>query len=169
MTTTNPYELSERGGVEKQPEPPIRVKTLTEAEKLMKLEGYFTIPRDFWTFVKPSAHVRYITKTGDFRTGGFIAQNPCDCKPGGSKTEKRCFKLKNGFTRNSIEWLAAYEDVEFLYAKASGAELTLQQDLQKTATTLNGNIERLVAYSKKLERRVAELERRVAELEGVPR
>ncbi len=159
MTTTNPYELSDRGKLGKQPERPIRAGTLTEAEKLTKLEGYVTIPRDFWTSVKPSAHVRYILKTGEFRTGGFIAQNPFDVKPRDSQIEKRFFKLKNGFDRNnSTEWLAAYEDVEFLYAKASGVELALQQDLQKTATTLNGNIDRLVAYCKKLERRIADLE-----------
>lgn len=158
MTTTNPYELSERGKLGKLPERPILAGTLTEAEKLAKLEGYVTIPQDFWTFVKPSTHVRYILKTGEFRTGGFIAQNPFDCKPRDAQAEKRFFKLKNGFTQTSKEWLVDYDTVGFLYAKASGVELALQQDIQKTVTALNGNIDRLVAFCKKLERRITELE-----------
>ncbi len=157
-TNTNPYELSERGNLGKQPERPIRAGTLTETEKLAKLEGYVTIPQDFWPSVKHSTHVRYILKTGEFRTGGFIVQNPFDYKPRDSQTEKRFFKLKNGFDRNSVEWMAAYEDVEYLYAKATGVELALQQDLKKMATIFNGNIDRLVTSYKKLERRLAELE-----------
>lgn len=157
----NPYELAERGKAGAQPDLPARAATLTEDEQLEKLEGYVTVPPEFWPYVKYSTHVRYMEKSGEFRGGGFILNNPFDTKVRGSATEKRFFKFMNSFNkggRDHKEWIVAYEDVQFLYVKGTGVELTLQRDLQTAVTTLSGNIQRLAEYSKKLERRLAELE-----------
>ena len=157
----NPYELAGRGKAGGQPDRPARAGTFTEAEQLAKLEGYVVIPKDYWPYVKYSTHVRYTEKTGEFRGGGFILNNPFDTKVKGSATEKRFFKFQNGFNKaanDHKEWIVAYEDVEYLYAKGSAVELTLQRDLQTAVTTLSGNIQRLADYCKKLERRISELE-----------
>jgi hypothetical protein len=165
MAATNPYDLGENKG-KGGPARPVQAATLTEAEQLEKLHGYVVVPKDLWPFVKYSTHVRYIEtaeKGGEFRGGGFVLNNPFDTKVRGSTTEKRFIKLQNGFNkgaRDHKEWIAAYEDIEFLYVKGTGVELTLQRDLQTAVTALNANISRLAEYCKKSERRIAELEGR---------
>jgi hypothetical protein len=160
MSANNPYQLAGRNG---GPDLPAQAATLTEAEQIEKLRGYVVVLKDFWPNVKYSTHVRYIeteAKGGEFRGGGFILNNPFDTKVRGGTTEKRFMKLQNGFVksaRDHKEWIVAYEDIEFLYVKGAGVELTLQHDLQTAVTALNANIARLAEYCKKLERRVAEL------------
>lgn len=168
----NPFELGGRGGAAAAAgrggaAAAARLRTpLTEAEQLEKLNGYVSVPRDLWPFVKYSTHVRYIeteARGGEFRSGGFILNNPFDIKPRGSAVEKRFFKMQNGFAkaaRDHAEWIVAYEDVAFLYAKGAAVELTLQRDIQTAATTLAENVQRVADYSKKLEGRITALERR---------
>lgn len=158
----NPYEL---GDGKQGPDRPALAVALTEDEQRAKLEGYVRVPRELWPFVGYSTHVRYIEtaeKGGEFRSGGFILKNPFDTKTRGSTEEKRFFKLQNNFYKSNgdhKEWIIAYEDVEHLYVKGTGVELTLQTDLKEVVTTLNGNIQRLAAYCKKLEARIAALEK----------
>jgi hypothetical protein len=105
--------------------------------------------------------VRYTAKTGEFRSGGFILSNPVDVKAGSAEATKRYFRLQNGFNRTSRDhliWTVAYENIEYLYAKASGIELALQLDLKTVATTLDAKIRRLADYTRKLEQRIGELE-----------
>ncbi|GFR89307.1 BA71V-C129R [Elysia marginata] len=151
---------------------PSLAPTLTETEQLEKLAGYMVVPKDLWPFIKYPAHVRYIeieAKGGEFRSGGFVLNNPFDTKVRGSTSEKRFIKLQNGFNKTAKdhkEWIAAYEDIEYLYVKGNGAVLTLQRDLQTAVSSLNANIARLAEYSKKLERRIASLESRFASSES---
>lgn len=158
----NPFQLSERpaGGAERAR---LRRPPLTEAEQLERLAGYVVVPRELWRSVQYGTHVRY-TETeergGEFKIGGFVAHNPHIFVPNGETAEKTFFKLKGGFFPKAVEWVIAYEDIAFLYAKASAVELVLQHDLQTAVAALNANTARLAEYSKKLERRIAELEQR---------
>jgi hypothetical protein len=162
--SANPYELKgrARGG----PARPARAAPLTEEEQIAKLVGYVSVARAFWPNVKYATHVRYVetaARGGEFRGGGFVLNNPFDTQPRGSAVEKRFIKLKNGFNkkaRNYAEWIVAYEDIELLFAKGTGVEMTLQRDLQTAVTTLSGNLQRMATYCKKLELRVAGLEGR---------
>jgi len=160
----NPYEL--RGRAPGGPARPARAAPLTEEEQLAKLAGYVAVARAFWPNVKYATHVRYVetaARGGEFRGGGFVLRNPFDVKPRGATAEKRFIKLKNGFNskaRDYAEWIVAYEDIEHLFAKGTGAEMTLQQDLQSAVKTLSENLQRMAAYCKKLELRVAGLEER---------
>lgn len=157
----NPYELGEKKG----PDRPALAVPLTEGEQRAKLEGYVRVPREHWPFVPYSTHVRYIetaAKGGEFRSGGFVLKNPFDTKPRGSTEEKRFFKLQNNFykaNKDHMEWIVAYEDIEYLYVKGTGVELTLQSDLKEVVSTLNQNMQRLATYCKQLEARIAALEK----------
>ena len=160
----NPYELTGREkAIVNAPDRPVRAGTLTEAEQIEKLTGYVSVPQNFWPFVKYSTHVRYIEKSGEFRGGGFILNNPFDTKVKGTTTEKRFMKLHNSFNKSAHDykaWIVAYEDIEYLYVKGTGVELALRQDLQNAVVTLSGNNQRLGEYCKKLGLRIAELEKK---------
>lgn len=134
---------------------------LSEDEKVAKLEGYLTVPREYWPFVRYSSHVRYITTDGDFRPGGFVAKNPFDTKARGGSQEKRFLKLQNGFNRAAhdfAEWVVCYDDVAYLYVKGDGGDLSVKADLETALAALNANIQKLAAYCKRLEKRVGALE-----------
>lgn len=167
MAAPNPYELSERGKAN-LPNATTRAVTFTADEQRAKLAGYVTVPPEFWPNVAYGTHVRFLKKAGEFQ-GGFILNNPFDTKVKGTMTEKRFFKLQSGFNKQAkdhLEWIIAYEDVDFLYAKGNGVELTLQKDLETAVSTIGGNLERLAAYAKKMDARCAKLEQRLAALEG---
>lgn len=165
MAAKNPYQLEAKKPKD-GPARAVLATTLTEGEQLEKLTGYFVVPKDHWPYVKYATHVRYIEtadRGGEFRSGGFVVVNPFDTKVKGGFTEKRFIKLQNNFNKGSHdhrEWIAAYEDIEFLYVKGTGVELTLQRDLQKAVTAINSNLAQLAEYYKKMEHRVKVLEGR---------
>lgn len=165
-TPKNPFQLSgERG--KGAPAAPRYAAPLTESEKAKKLEGYFLVPKELWPTVRYSTHVRYILtaeKGGEFRSGGFVLTNPLDIRPDGDGPVKRCLKLQNSFAKvgqNYANWLVAYEDIEYLYIKATAAELVLQGGLQTAASALNDNTARLAEYYKKLDARLSRIESRL--------
>lgn len=158
----NPYRLTS-ATAKGAPSRVVRAAVLTEEEERDKLVGYFVIPKDLWPFVKYGTHVRYVESAergGEFRSGGFILNNPFDVKPKGAPAEKRFMKIQNSFTKNANykTWLLAYEDVETLYAKGTGVELTLQGELKSVIAATNANLAALATYAKKLEGRIASLE-----------
>ena len=158
MSKKNPYALGGKKG--RGGEREVRAAPYTEEQQVQKLVGYVNVPPQYWPFIKYSTHVRYIQRSGEFRSGGFILKNPFDTKVKGGP-EKRFFKLQNGFNRGARdykEWILAYEDVEYMYAKGTAVELTVHNDLQTAVTTLNSNVQRLATYCKRLEKRVAALE-----------
>ena len=158
MSSSNIYNLEDKkGGTATRN---TKAATYTESEQREKLVGYVSIPKHLWPFVRHGTHVRY-TETaergGAFRCGGFVLKNPFDTKVKGTTTEKRFFRLQNGFQKNSKTykaWITAYEDTAFLYAKADAIALTLQRDMKVAIKTLNDNMTRLAAYAKKLEKRL---------------
>jgi hypothetical protein len=168
-SSSNPYQLAppKKGGARDLPPRPARAAVLTEDEKREKLVGYLLVPREFWPNVKYGTHVRFIeteAKSGGAFHSAFIAQNPFDTTPRGTTTEKRFFKFQNNFYKNQaghLEWIVAYEDVEFLYAKGEGAELALQRDLLEVTTKITANANRLAEHIKRLEARVGALEQQL--------
>lgn len=162
MAGKNPFDLGDGRG-KKGPERPVRPVALTEAEQKEKLEGYMSIPKEYWPNLKYGTHLRYIETSGEFRGGGFVLQNPHDIKPRGSTTEKRFIKMMNNFSRQSgdhKEWIVAYEDIEYLYAKGSGTEMTILRDLRTAITGMDANVRRLAEYAKGLEKRIGALEKK---------
>jgi hypothetical protein len=129
-----------------------------------KLEGYVKVPPHYWPFVKYATHARYLEKTGEFRGGGFVLKNPFDTVVQGGGAPKRFIKMQNNFGRGAghKEWIVAYEDIAHLYAKASGVELTIRDDVKDVVKKINENFETLAAHHKKLERRLEALEQRLA-------
>jgi hypothetical protein len=130
----NPYQLKMLSkGVEKPLNANLR-KPLTEDEQREKLAGYANIPRDKWPFLVHENHIRYITKDGEFNTGGFIASNNINDAEKGRriKIKNSLFKTNHGYS----EYLVNYSDIEFLYCKLTAVELTLQEDIHKLAQLL---------------------------------
>ena len=161
MATENPFDLDKKkkAGL---PQKEYKAKTYTEEEKIALLDGYLDIPADFWAFVRYGTHVRYVTKTGDFRPGGFVTRNPFDAKPKGAAESKRFIKMQNGFNNKVggyAEWIVAYEDIQHLYAKPDASALTVQRMLENAVKGLNDNIKKIAIHAKKLEERLATLER----------
>ena len=167
MAKNNPYELAARRGraASALPGRPVRAGALTETERAKKLVGYVLVSPEFWPNVKHATHVRY-TKKGseDFLGGGFVVNNPFDTKVQGTETEKRFLKLQNDFNKGGgahAEWIVAYEDVDSLYAKGTGVELTLQKkaltfqrEVHKAVAALDNNVRILAERYKKLDRRL---------------
>jgi hypothetical protein len=167
MSAENPYNLIGKGGKGNKgerdgtPSRVVRGTTYTEKEQQDRLQGYISVPQEYWHQIKYSTHVRYIENSGEFRVGGFVLKNPYDVKVEGGTQEKRFIKMQNGFNKTVQtykEWIVAYEDIAYLYAKCDGVTLTLRKDLESTVKSLNANIKKLVEYCKKLEGRIQTME-----------
>lgn len=140
-----------------------RARVWTADEQAEKLNGYIEIAPDLWDQIRYGTHMRYITKAGEFRSGGFVLKNPFDTKSRGAATEKRFIKLQNGFsdkTPGYQQWLAAYEDIAKVYVKPDATVLTMLRNLETAVHGLNENIKKVAEYSKKLEARLTAVEKR---------
>jgi hypothetical protein len=160
MTDKNPFDLEGRDG---GPEKPHATRVWTAEEQAEKLTGYLEVTPEYWEQIRYGTHVRYITKDGQFRSGGFVLKNPFDTKPKGAAEEKRFIKLQNSFSdkgRGYASWIAAYEDLSKIYMKPDAAVLMMMQNLEIAVKGLNNNIRKLAEHSKKLEERLAALERK---------
>ena len=160
MADKNPFELEGREG---GPDRPYPTKAWTEAEQAEKLNGYLEVSPEFWDQIRYGTHLRYITKEGQFRPGGFVLKNPFDTKSKGSTEEKRFIKLQNGFNdkaRGYQQWVAAYEDLAKVFIKPDAGVLMMMQNLEVAVRGLNENIRKLAIHSKKLEERLSILEKK---------
>ena len=160
---TNPFDLDSKKKKALMPDKEPKARSYTEDEKAELLHGYIELPEDLWSFAKHGNHVRYITKAGDFRPGGFIQKNSFDSRNINDTEARRYMKLTNNvFPRaaGKIEWMLAYDTVAHFYVKPDAAALAVQRMLENAVRGLNENIKKIAAHAKKLEERVAELEHR---------
>ena len=158
MEDKNPFNLEGHDG---GPDRPHTARVWTAEEQAEKLTGYLKVDPDFWEQIRYGTHMRYITKAGEFRSGGFVLKNPFDTKPRGGAVEKRFVKLQNGFNdkaRGYQQWVAAYEDLAEVYIKPDAGVLMMMRSLETAVRGLNENIRKVAKHSKKLEARVAALE-----------
>jgi hypothetical protein len=73
----------------------------TQSEKNDKLIGYLEIPLNMWINIKGGSHIRYITKDGLFRTGGFIVKNPVNYTINNDTLIKPSVKPNNLYNNNN--------------------------------------------------------------------
>ena len=157
MAAQNPFDLNGKVG----PAAPHAARVWTPDEQAEKLVGYIEVVPEFWEQIRYGTHVRYVTKAGEFRTGGFVLKNPFDTRPSGAAADKRFMRLQNGFSdkvKGYAQWLLAYEDTARVYMKPDAAVMMSMQSLELAVRGLNDNVRKLVEYSKKLEGRISELE-----------
>jgi hypothetical protein len=161
---TNPFTLDKSVVAgSKNNKAKIPAKSWTNNEIKEKLEGYLEIKDIYWDKIKHSTHVRYITKNGEFKPGGFVLKNPFDTKPKGSDVEKRFIKLQNGFNINQTgyaQWIVAYEDIDKLFMKVDAGILICMEILEASVKGLNENDSKLAEYLKRMDARVKTLEKK---------
>lgn len=156
----NPFELEGRKG---GPERPYAARTWTPEEQTEKLADYVEVPPELWSTIRHGTHMRYYTKEGEYRVGGFVMRNPFDTKVRDEPNEKRFFKLQSSLGNNKAgtkDWLAAYESTSRVFIKPDATALIMLRNLETATRGLNDNIRKLAEHSKKLEQRLAALERR---------
>jgi hypothetical protein len=132
----------------------------TREEIKERLRGYVPVASEHWRSIGHNSHVRFLKTSGEFNAGGFILKNPHFANLGGGNS-RESFRLHSSpwtTSKGHFAWNAPYADVERVYVKATGAELTIQADLAEVTRTLTGNIRALRDYAKGLEARVAALE-----------
>lgn len=155
----NPFDLEGREGG--GPARPHAARVWTAEEQAEKLSGYLEVPPEYWDQIRYGTHVRYYTKEGQFRTGGFVLKNPFDSRPQGAAADKRFMKLQNGFVsaaKGYVQWLVAYEDAARIFIKPDATVLLMMASLESAVKGLNENIRKLAAFTRELEKRIAALE-----------
>ena len=142
--------------------PPRRV--WDDAEQAERLETYLEVPRDLWGALRAGEHVRYYTRAGEYRPGGFIMANPFQGTPGGGPV-RTYMKLRNGFNARApkyAEWVVDYDDTAQVYVKPTAAALIVQRQLHDAVAAINENLQRTAEFASALEARLAAAEARAA-------
>ena len=155
----NPFILNQKQG--NGPKTPHLAKVLTQKEQEEKLIGYLEINRENWPQTKYGTHIRYYTKNGDFRTGGFILKNPLEAVHPETKVVKTYFKIHNGFNhaaKGYYQWVVSYDELSRVYMKPDASVLMTVRSLESAVAGLNENIRKLVRHAKLLEERIEKLE-----------
>lgn len=85
----------------------------TDVEKEKMLIGYDKIPPEQWSQILPGTHIRYITKAGEFRRGGFVHNVKLKGKP--------MIFVESGRPGHEehAKWPVAFEDIGELWKKRS--------------------------------------------------
>lgn len=161
MAAPNPFALDKKkklGGEKKDH----KSTTYTEEEQKDLLHGYVEIPEEYWPHIKAGTHIRYRTKEGLFRVGGFIAKNPFDTTTTDSPSVKRFIKLRTSNWKSAAasDWMIAYEKTATIYVKPDITALIVQKALEKVTAAFNANLRKLADHAKALEKRLAALEGR---------
>jgi hypothetical protein len=160
----NPFSLAERqDGVDH----PVTAREWTDAEISEKLEGYVEVRPEFWKVIRSGTHIRYRTKEGKFRVGGFVARNPQDILLKGADTPMRVIVLRNSpiKTVQSHEWTVAYEKTAAVYVKPDAVGITILHSLETSVIKFNDNIKKIAEYAKRLEQRLEAVEKEKKALE----
>jgi hypothetical protein len=160
----NPFDLTKKKTAGLQ-NVNYKSRTYTEEEKAALLEGYVSIPSKFWPHIRLGTHMRYETKDGLFRVGGYVVKNPASITPAATGVPTRVFRLQNNYGQKyggagNIVWPVTYDNTAAVYVQPDATALVVQELLKEAVSGLNVNIKKLADYSKKLERRLEELERR---------
>ena len=141
----NPFDLSRKvaAGAVVQP----LAREWTEAEQAQKLVGYIEISEPYWEHIRFNSHVRYYSKTGGFRPGGFVVENPgARVEAGSAEPAKKVIRLKNGFTPQAMTWAVEYDDIERIFVKADAVVLELKHDFDRALESINANMQKLAAH-----------------------
>ena len=154
MDRKNPFELRPRN---EGPAPAALAKVWTPAERAEKLQGYMEIAPEFWEHIRYGTHMRYITKNGEFRTGGFVLKNPfVSGNEAGGEARARSMRLQNGFSdkaRGYAQWSVSYDDTAHIYIKPDAGVMMTMQSLEIAVRGLNENIRKTLEYVKKIDSR----------------
>jgi hypothetical protein len=148
-------------------------RTFTQREQADKLTGYLEVGSNVWPQIRYGTHIRYYLKTGEFRTGGFVAKNPVevvisednDIEDKFPNGKKMYIKIQNGFNdklKGFYQWVVAYDDIDKIYIKPDAGVLTMVHTLESIVGNLNENIQKLALTARVLEKRISQLEKAIA-------
>jgi hypothetical protein len=101
----------------------------TDEEQEKLLTGYDLVPEAAWMLLRPKTHVRYETKRGDFRRGGFVHNVKVKGKP--------MIFLETGFdpkVPGYRKWPVTLEDVEKLWKKRTLEDVKIAEAQSSSAS-----------------------------------
>ena len=141
---SNPYTLTQK--TNDSPDRKYFSSTYTAEEQAMRLINYIEISPEFWCNIKYLTHVRYYTKDGEFRMGGFVNRNPVDYKSTETNEDMRSMHLKNTLYKNGTSWSIDYKKTARIFVKASPEVLEMNKNLDIAIRELNKNIQKISNY-----------------------
>ena len=146
MAARNPFDLSARRATGAA-EAPHLAREWTEADQAQKLAGYIEVSPAFWEYIRVGSHVRYYSAAGEFRVGGFVAENPtARPEPGSPEPAKKMIAFKNGFDAQAKRWATNYEDISRIFVKADAPLVELKHDFDSAIRQINANMQKLATH-----------------------
>jgi hypothetical protein len=155
----NPFDLESRDG---GPERPHGSRVRTDEDIANDLAGYLEVLPQYWEHIKYGTHIRYKTKEGAFRIGGYVMNNPFVYKDKTSGSERKCIRLQNGFNsklKSYKAWLVPIDDTSQIWMMPDAGTLMLLSNLENSVKLLNENIRKVAEYVKGIEVRLKTLEK----------
>lgn len=118
------------------------------------LKHYVIIPPAAWPLLRYGRHIRYMTKDGTLRPGGFIIKSSFYGAPQeGTHHLKEYMLLQNGFKSKQSsyrQWPVEYNTIQTLYAKLNAVEWTILQSQRQSIISSNENFEKMATKIHKL-------------------
>jgi len=125
----------------------------TDAEQDKLLTGYDLVPEAGWPLLRPKTHVRYETKRGEFRRGGFVHNVKVKGKP--------MIFLETGFDPKAAgyrKWPVTLEDVEKFWKKRTLEDVQIAEAQVGTSPELQLRVEVLEQSVRGQEVQIAKLQ-----------
>lgn len=143
---------------EKEEVPEYQSTFYNDAEQEKLLLGYDVVSEDAWKLIRPKTHIRYLTKAGDFRRGGFVHNVKLTGKP--------MIFIETSFDRarpGYAKWPVALEDVATIWAKRTREDVKIEEN----GRAISERVDEIEATNVDLKLQIAKLQEDVKKLIGV--
>jgi hypothetical protein len=129
-------------------EPKYEKTIYTENEKEKLLIGYDLIQSEDWDSIPKGAHVRYETRKGEFRRGGFVVNTATVH----NKPMIFIETLRGGKsgTEGYAKWPVAYEDISILWKKRVASDVKI--------INMNSKTDEIIGHVEELEKKIIRME-----------
>ena len=132
---------------------------LTDQERKDKLINFIEVPQDQIKEIRPGTYARYELKTGEYRPGGVVLENPLVTTNEYTKESISSIKFYSGVKKNRVEWTLRYEDIGHIYVKPTLPTILSNKRIKESVGKLNSNIKTLVERIERLEKKIDKMER----------
>lgn len=160
------FDLRAKGGEKKEPEkekekevPQYQSTHYTDEEREKLLIGYVEVPEEAWMLLRPHTHIRYLTKEGLFRRGGFIHNVKTKGKP-------QIF-IETGLVAGApgyAKWPVTLEDVETLWKKRTVEDVQIASADDSRVSNLEALVEKQSREIKKIIEIMSKLNEKIVKL-----
>jgi hypothetical protein len=126
----NIFDLTKLVGIQHEEQIKKESNVITPDEQNKMTMGYTEVSQSEWESIPKGAHIRYLRKDGNFRTGGYVRNVWINAY--GVNKGRKCVQLASALGYKAKTWTVCFDDVDKIW-KQTESENQFGQPMQQMA------------------------------------